>query len=265
VNVQAISFHEREQTMTNTKGRVWIGTSNVVIPGSKKDFPLEFQAGSRLAYYGSLFRSVELNCTFYKLPLSRTLEKWATEVPADFRFTVKLWKGITHQKKLVFDVQDIDRFMHTVDHLGSKKGCLLVQFPGSITSDYSDHVQEILERIHQQNKDGNWQVAVELRNASWYHELTYELLNKYRASLVFHDKGSSRTPKSNEAISCVYLRYHGPRGDYKESYPDSFLQEQAEAIHQWTQSGKEVYVYFNNTIGNAFQNAQLLQKLCGGF
>lgn len=247
--------------MAHTKGMLRIGTSNVVVPGGKKDFPIEFQAGTRLAYYGSLFNTVELNSTFYKIPLARTLEKWASEVPEDFKFTVKLWKGITHVKKLAFAQEDIERFMSAVHHLGHKKGCLLVQFPGSITSDYDDHVQQILEQIQQHNEGQEWRVVVELRNTSWYHELTYEMLNRHNASLVFHDKGVSKTPSYNEATSCIYLRYHGPRGDYRESYPNSFLQGQAEAIQQWLKSGKEVYAYFNNTIGSAFHNAQLLQKL----
>lgn len=243
------------------KGILRIGTSNVVVPSGKKDFPPHFQTGTRLSYYASLFNTVELNSTFYKLPLPRTFEKWALEVPEDFRFTLKLWKGITHGKKLVFDKADIDRFMEAAEHVGAKKGCLLVQFPGSITSDYDGPVEEILERIQERNEGQQWRVVVELRSDTWYHEITYGMLDRHKASLVFHDKGTSRTPASNEATSVVYLRYHGPRGDYRESYPDAFLEEQAERIKTWLAQDKEVYVYFNNTIGSAFHNAQMLQHM----
>lgn len=251
--------------MPNDKPTLRIGTSNVVVPGIKKDYPLEFQAGTRLGYYGSLFNTVELNSTFYKLPLPKTFAKWATEVPDTFKFTVKLWKGITHVKKLAFAKEDIDRFLEAANHLGTKRGCLLVQFPGSITSDYNDHVEQIVERIHDLNEEGNWKVAVEVRHASWYHEVTYEMLNKYKASLVFHDKPGSRTPSLNEATSAIYLRYHGPQGDYRGSYTDEFLQEQAELVQQWLLRGKEVYAYFNNTMGNALQNVQTLQKWTENF
>ena len=247
--------------MTEDNGILRIGTSNIVVPGIKKDYPADFQEGTRLIYYSSLFNTVELNTTFYKLPLPKTFTKWASEVPDTFKFTVKLWQGITHTKKLAFVKEDIDRFMKTTGHLGSKKGCLLVQFPGSITSDYDHPVEQILERIYELNGDNAWKVVVELRNSSWYHEMTYEMLNRYNASLVFHDIRASRTPQSNEATSVIYLRFHGPKGDYRESYTDVFLQEQAEVIKKWLVKGKEVYVYFNNTMGSALQNVQLLQKL----
>lgn len=248
--------------MTLNKGLLWIGTSNIVVPGTKKEYPVAFQAGSRLSYYSSLFNTVELNSPFYKIPLPKTFERWASEVPDTFKFTVKLWKGITHAKKLAFATEDVERFMQAVDHLGDKKGCLLVQFPGSITSDYDDPVERILEQLYSLNPKGEWRIVVELRHASWYHELTYEMMHRYKASLVFHDMPNSRTPPSQEATTTVYLRYHGPKGDYKESYTDAFLHEQAEVIRKWWLQGKEVYVYFNNTVGSALQNVQLLQKLC---
>src|SRR4051812_3794263 len=111
------------------KGILRIGTSNVVVPGSKKEYPEAFQAGSRLTYYGSLFNTVEVNSSFYKVPLPKTFERWASEVPDDFRFTVKFWKLVTHTKKLAYDEGNIERFMEAADFLGNKKGCLLVQFP----------------------------------------------------------------------------------------------------------------------------------------
>jgi len=118
-------------------GKVWIGTSNIVVPGSKKDFPDEFQSTSRLTYYASLFNSLEINSSFYKVPRPQTFERWSSEVPDKFKFTVKLWKQVTHVKLLKFRSQDIDFFMNAANRLdNSKKGCLLVQFPPSITADY---------------------------------------------------------------------------------------------------------------------------------
>jgi uncharacterized protein YecE (DUF72 family) len=55
------------------------GTSNIeLVEKNKQAFPPEFRSKSRLAYYSSLFNSVEVNSTFYKLPLPATLERWAT-------------------------------------------------------------------------------------------------------------------------------------------------------------------------------------------
>ncbi len=120
----------------DTRGILRIGTSGIVVPGTKQDYPEQYRSGSRLSYYSSLFPTVEINSTFHKIPMPSTLAKWSAEVPESFKFTVKLWQGITHAKKLKINSDDIDLFMNTVDSIGNKKGCLLVQFPGSITSDY---------------------------------------------------------------------------------------------------------------------------------
>lgn len=243
------------------KQNLFIGTSGIVLPGGKASFPEPYKSSSRLHYYSSLFRSIEINSSFHKIPMDRTFEKWASEVPDNFKFTVKLWRGITHNKKLIFDLADINTFMNAADHFGNKMGCLLIQFPGSISNEYVKEVEKILKRLNQLNQQGKWKLAIELRNKTWYNDSFYSLLNKYQSSLVFHDIEKSRTPENNTANDIIYLRFHGPKGDYRGSYSDEILKAYSIKIANWLLSGKEVYVYFNNTMGSAFDNAQLLQRL----
>jgi uncharacterized protein YecE (DUF72 family) len=242
-------------------GIVRIGTSGVVLPGPKTTFPEAFQSGTRLQYYSALFNTLEINSTFYKIPRPSTFLKWSTEVPDNFKFTIKLWKGITHAKKLLHNIDDIVTFMRAANQLGNKKGCLLIQFPASINFEYFVEVERILQRLNEINSDGQWNLCLEFRHISWYEEITYTMLNEYKTSLVFHDIPVSKTPSSNQATDIIYLRFHGPKGDYRGNYTDEFIQDYAEKINEWTKEGKDVYVYFNNTIGSALQNAQLLQRL----
>jgi uncharacterized protein YecE (DUF72 family) len=58
----------------------------------------------------------------------------------------------------------------------------------------------------------------------------------------------------------VYLRFHGPTGNYRGSYDLTFLKNWSAHIDEWLKSGKTVYVYFNNTMGDAFKNLQTLNK-----
>ena len=112
---------------------IYAGTSGIELPVSNKlQYPLEFQEKSRLTYYASLFNTVEINSSFYKIPMASTVRKWAESVPEGFRFTFKLWKEITHAKELVFNPADVNRFMETIAHASGKEGCLLIQFPPSI-------------------------------------------------------------------------------------------------------------------------------------
>lgn len=240
---------------------VKIGTSGIVVPGAKRDYPPEFQSGSQLHYYGSLFNTLEINTCFYKIPMPKTFAKLAAEVPDDFVFTVKLWRGITHAKKLEFSLDDIDVFMHAANQLGEKKGCVLIQFPASITFSYQEKVEAILQRLDQLNELGQWQLAVEVRHTSWYQSAAYGIFEKYKAALVFHDMPNSKTPFDYLAMQHVYCRFHGPTGKYNGSYSPEFIQDLANHIKLWCENKKTVYVYFNNTIDGALGNAQTLQEL----
>lgn len=242
-------------------GSVYIGTSNVVIPGNKKSFPSSFQSKSRLSYYSTLFNSVEINSSFYKTPLQKTFERWANETTDEFRFTIKLTKAITHAKELKGDISLIEKFITAANGIGNKKGCLLIQFPGKITLDYFNEVEQILEELSRHDPDNHWNRAVEFRHASWYTGETWELLNEYTTGLVLQDKPKAKMLEVKGHASFIYLRFHGPKGDYKESYSSSFLYTWAATIKEWMQEGKDVYVYFNNTIGNAFENAKTLTNM----
>ena len=245
------------------RGILRIGTSNIVVPGTKQSFPEEYKLKSRLNFYSSLFNSLEINSSFYKVPLRATFEKWARDVPDDFRFTVKLWKEITHVKDLNSNLYDIDSFLNAADGLGYKKGCLLVQFPGKISFDYYNKVEDILQRIRQNNTGSSWYLAVEFRNPSWYVRETFELMDEHGASIVLHDIPKSRNVELNREARFVYLRFHGPKGDYRGSYPDDYLKDQSEKIKEWLKEGKDVYAYFNNTMGSALENVLTLKKLAG--
>lgn len=51
--------------------------------------------GGKSAYFRS-FEVIELQNTFYRIPSSKTLEKYREESPTDFEFVVKAWQAITH-------------------------------------------------------------------------------------------------------------------------------------------------------------------------
>src|ERR1700743_2334408 len=92
----------------------YAGTSNIVLPVANKSlYPPAYQQASRLTYYASLFNSLEVNSSFYKLPMAKTVEKWAAEVPADFLFTFKVWQEITHVS--TFDSAQVNKFMDVVN------------------------------------------------------------------------------------------------------------------------------------------------------
>ena len=246
-----------------TRGILRIGTSGIAIPGTKLTFPFEFQSKSRLHYYSSIFNTIEINSSFYKVPMHATFEKWRQDVPEDFQFTIKLWREITHVKELKFNPGNIDMFLKAADHTGNKKGCMLVQFPGKISLEYYNELEAILQRLTECNNEIKWRYAIEFRSPTWYVSETFELLDEYGASMVLHDKAKAKNTVPNKGASFIYTRFHGPDGDYRGSYSDKHLHEQSEKIGEWLRSGKDVYAYFNNTMGDAFENAVNLKEMVG--
>lgn len=240
----------------------YAGTSGILLPVPNKEFfPEDFKDKSRLTYYASLFNSLEVNSSFYKVPMAVTVEKWAESVPEDFKFTFKLWRDITHNKDLAFDPSAVAQFMQTIERAGDKKGALLVQFPPGTRVSARPQLQQLLELIRKYDPSNSWQVALEFRHPSWYQEEIYELIENQQMAVVLHDKPGSASPLTTQVQDFVYLRFHGPEGDYKGGYAEDFLQEYAGYIKEWQEERKTVYTYFNNTIGDALQNLQTLNSL----
>lgn len=231
------------------------GTSNLVLPVKNKSFfPEAFQAGTRLTYYASLFNSVEINASFYRMPLARTVVKWSDEVPDDFRFSFKLHQSVTYSLPGKFDLQPVPAFMEAVSAT-EKRGCLLVQLPPKFGPDLMQ-----LDLLLDVLKPYDWPVAIELRDRNWYTEAVFELLHHFNAAMVVHDMRKSASPLEL-TTDHVFLRFHGPEPNYRGSYTREHLQEYAELIREWLLEGKTVYAYFNNTLGAAVQNLQTLNEL----
>ncbi len=115
-NDKAIVMKEKQTGLYHS------GTSGLVLPvPNKQAFPPAYKDKSRLAYYASLFNSIEINRSFYTVPMANTVKRWTEEVPAGFTFTYKLWRGITHVKDLAYRDEDVTRFMSVIEGAGSKK------------------------------------------------------------------------------------------------------------------------------------------------
>ena len=246
--------------MSNLTSNFYSGLSGLQVPVPKYLFPEPHQNSSRLTYYATFFNSIEINSTFYKLPLPKTISNWIASVPEQFRFTFKLWRDITHLKNLDFKESDVELFFNIISKANHKKGCILIQFPPSLGSAHIIQLDALLRCIARNNINHEWKIAVEFRNKSWYIQDTYELLNIYNAGLVIQDIPKSITPMIDHLSDFIYIRFHGPTGNYRDSYAEEFLAEYATYIKEWLNEGKTVYTYFNNTAGDAFRNLQSLNE-----
>ncbi|MXV51503.1 DUF72 domain-containing protein [Pedobacter sp. HMF7647] len=244
----------------NEPSPYYSGTSGLVLPvPNKAGYPKEYQDRSRLCFYSSIFNSIEVNSSFYKIPLASTMKRWSNDVTEGFKFTFKLFQDISHSRDLQYNPELIQRFIDTINEVGDKKGCLLVQFPPKFSYESAWQLERLFNDLVLANS-GSWNITVEFRNKSWYNETVYDLLNQYRIGMVIQDMPASATPILEQHLDFVYLRFHGPQGGYRGSYPHDFLSEYSWYVKEWMEEGKTVYAYFNNTMGDALNNLKTLNK-----
>jgi uncharacterized protein YecE (DUF72 family) len=238
------------------------GTSGLLLPvPNKLHYPEEFQKKSRLCYYSSLMNTIEVNSSFYKIPQGSTVQRWAQEVRQEFQFTFKLFREITHQKDLVFDPAVVAKFFEVIGMVGEKKGCVLVQLPPSIRIGHLPQLKFLMTVLRDCDLLMEWKIALEFRHPSLYRDEIYELLETYQFGMVVHDKNPASSPVIESHPGFMYLRFHGPDGNYRGSYSEAVLYEYASYILEWLSEGKQVFTYFNNTMGDAYGNLNQLRQL----
>src|ERR1700761_6774753 len=139
-----------------------IGTAGWSVPRAVRDrFPAE---GSILQKYAAVFDAVEINSSFYRPHKLETYARWAAATPDGFRFSVKLPKSITHERRLVDVDEPLDRFLSETSALGGKRGPILIQLPPSLRFEVG--VAEAFLDLFRQRCDG--EAALEPRHASWF-------------------------------------------------------------------------------------------------
>ena len=206
-------------------------------------------------YYSQHFRTLELNVTFYRFPQLSFLANWYQISPADFKFSVKAPRLITHYKQFNDTAQLLADFYGTVQEgLAEKLGPVLFQLPPRMA--YSDErLQSILDSL-----DPAFRNVLEFRHPSWWEGHVYQELA--RRGVAFCGQSHPQLPDDVVAnANVLYYRFHGVPELYKSPYSENYLQQVVTQVEA-TQQVREAYLYFNNDIdASAIGNAQQMQEL----
>lgn len=218
-------------------------------------YPADLPSSRWFERYASLFDTVEINNTFYRLPEQSTFASWAARAPSRFLFAVKASRFLTHMKKLKDPDEPIERLFARMKPLGRHLGPVLYQLPPGWKLD-RERLEQFLQRLPRRVRH-----VIEFREPSWYTDATLELLVRHRVALCLHDMRGSATPRERVG-PFVYVRFHGTSGTYSGNYPDARLEGWAEWLHGQRTAGVDVYAYFNNDVGgHAPRNALTLRRL----
>jgi uncharacterized protein YecE (DUF72 family) len=212
-----------------------------------------------LNHYLSRFRTVEVNSTFYRWPPDARFTYWHQRLPPGFLMTVKAPRGLTHGACLYSPEKWLQTVRIGLRHLGHHCGILLVQLAPTFSYDYA-RLAYFLEHIPPEIR-----VAVELRHPSWQREDVFQLLERTGAAYCVMS-GAHLPCVLRATASFVYVRLHGPDQNhlYAGSYSEADLNWWRERIQEWSDTGHDVFAYFNNDgEGHAARNAERLQQLLG--
>ncbi|MEJ2248577.1 MAG: DUF72 domain-containing protein [Candidatus Lokiarchaeota archaeon] len=130
-------------------------------------YPKNLEQHKHLDYYAKIFDYTEINSPFYNLPSQDIIYKWLNQVDNDFKYTIKVWKEITHN----IHREDLDyyiyNFFEQFKPLYPKIENFLFQFPPWFK--YSEkNVNRLTYLFDLIPNDLNY--VVEFRDNSWFKD-----------------------------------------------------------------------------------------------
>jgi uncharacterized protein YecE (DUF72 family) len=212
-----------------------------------------------LEHYATLFDTVEVNSTFYRLPKVPAVRGWVEQSPRGFLFAVKMSRYLTHIRRLGGLETGIPLFYERIAPLvGSPKlGPVLWQLPPTYKRD-DERLAATLAALP------SGRHAFELRHPTWYVEEVYELLRALGVALVIPDSPKYPFRELELTADWTFVRFHhGTRGR-GGNYSETEIAEWAERIDGWRADGLDVYAYYNNDWeGYAVRNGLRLREVLG--
>ena len=220
-------------------------------------YPADLPQKRWFEHYSDAFDTVEINASFYRLPLPTTFTGWRDKAPPGFRYAVKVNRFITHLKKLLDCEEALDQFIALARPLGQALGPLLYQLPPSLHRDLP-RLEAFLKRL-----PGDLEHVVEFRHASWYDEEVLAMLDEHGTGFVTHDLVGLVSPRWASGRT-AYVRFHGTEGKYRGRYSDAQIDSWAAWLADQRDCGRSCWAYFNNDVhGHAIADAVALTGRLG--
>lgn len=219
-------------------------------------YPKGLPTSKWLKFYATTFDTVEINCSFYRLPERATFQKWREESPEGFTFAVKASRFLTHRKKLKDPEEPLERVISHARGLGEKLGPILYQLPPRWKVNI-ERLRAFLALLPQDVRH-----VMEFRDRSWWIDDVYDLLREH--GVAYCIMSAPDLPRIMQVTApFVYLRMHNGGVETEGNYEELQLEWWADHVKSLLRD-VDVYAYFNNDYrGYAVQNARRLIELVG--
>ena len=203
-----------------------IGCSGWSYDGWKGNFyPKKIENTDYLSYYSKFFRFVEVDSTYYHIPSRSTVRGWKDKTPADFKFSLKFPKIITHERKLEDVIKPLSVLFYSLEPLIDKTLSLLIQLPPFLSERRGfTSLQDMVQHL-----DKRFRYSLEVRHPSWFNDNVYQFLREHDISLVWSVRDKLQSPSvitSNQ----VYIRFIGDRSISEKDFGKTVKDRRKEMI-----------------------------------
>jgi uncharacterized protein YecE (DUF72 family) len=212
---------------------VYVGTSGYSYKEWKGSFyPEKISPKEMLAYYASRLHAVELNNTFYRMPKPEMIESWKSQVPENFRFSVKAPQTITHFRRLKDAAPQTRIMLKTVAALDQRLGAVIFRLPEDMKKDVK-RLESFLKVLPVDTP-----AVFDFRHPTWFDDEVVELLRSQKRVFCVSDIEELPESYSYKTADWGYVRLR------RERYTQAELVRWAKRIK--AQKWKDTYVFFKH-------------------
>ena len=228
-----------------------IGCSGWSYEGWKNNFyPKDLENKDYLSYYSKFFKFVEVDSTYYHIPSRSTVRGWKEKTPADFKFSLKFPKIITHERKLEDVIKPLSVLFYSLEPLIDKTLTLLIQLPPFLSEKRGfTPLRDMIQHL-----DKRFRYTLEIRHPSWFNDNVYQFLRENNISIVWSVRDRLKTPLVITSDQ-VYIRFIGDRSISEKDFGKTIKDRRNEMLEyvkkvRDTQSEnsniQDILIAFNN-------------------
>lgn len=219
----------------------------------------ELKTTEHLQDYAKVFNSVEGNTSFYGVPDTQSLTRWASQTPDNFRFTFKFPATVSHQGQLLDNGDTALHFIEQLAPVREKLGMLMLQLPAACGPEQLHGLEQLLNRL-----PSDIEYGVEVRHPAFFAKGEAErqfnrlLLNSGANRIIMDTRPVFSCPPTTPALidahqkkpkvpvhiistgNAPVIRFIGhPEPDKNVRFWQPWLPR----IQDWLAKGKSVYLF----------------------
>ncbi len=204
-------------------------------------YPKGTKAKDYLKTYSTLFNTIELNSTHYRVPSQDNLQKYMEETPDDFRFSPKVIQNFSHFSNLSLQFSKFVDFKKDLLPLSSKIGLTFLQLHEKFGKARQGELISFLKKFRKEFSDD---LALEIRNGDLIiSEQVVDTLAELGIILIITDTlGRRDVVHGNLTTDKMYLRFVG---DELKDTDTKRLDFWIDTINKNKDKLSDVYIYLH--------------------